>query len=63
LPTLEVILETKKLWILVLLVFVTPISIFIDYILGHTINFTEIVMFDFILQLTAILLADIALAI
>ena len=53
----------KKLWILLLLVFVTPLSILADFIGGHPINFAEIIMFDFILQLTAIFLADVALAI
>lgn len=53
----------EKLWLLILLVFASPVSIFTDYLSGQPVVFAEIIMFDFVLQLSAILLADITLAV
>ncbi len=61
---LAIILKTplpKNKWILVYTIFITPISIFLNYLLGQDINIATIVIFDFLLQILAYIIADIAL--
>ena len=59
-----IILKTplpRNKWILLFSIVITPVSIFINYLLGQKLDILEIVIFDYLLQILAYIIADIAL--
>jgi len=53
----------RNKWIALLIIFDAPVFILVDYLSGNAISFSEILMYDFVIEMLAFSIADILLRI